>query len=42
MMMIISFTFDIPEENEMATEFIKERLKNIKGVVNYPKKLGID
>ncbi|NIF04408.1 N-acetyltransferase [Chryseobacterium sp. Tr-659] len=38
----ISFPFDIPEENGMAVELVKDGLKNIKGVVKYPKEFGID
>nr|WP_315029358.1 N-acetyltransferase [uncultured Chryseobacterium sp.] len=38
----ISFPFDIPEENGMAIELMKDGLKNIKGVVKYPKEFGID
>lgn len=38
----ISFSFDIPEENGMAIELVKDGLKNIKGVVKYPKEFGID
>lgn len=38
----ISFPFEIPEENGMAVELVKEGLKNIKGVVKYPKEFGID
>ena len=38
----ISFPFNIPEENGMAVELAKDRLKNKKGVVKYPHKFGID
>lgn len=38
----ISFPFDIPEENGMAIELVKEGLKNITGIVRYPKEFGID
>lgn len=38
----ISFPFEIPEENGMAIELIKDGLKNKKGVVKYPKEFGID
>ncbi|CAD0220767.1 N-acetyltransferase [Chryseobacterium sp. D764] len=38
----ISFPFDIPEENGMAVELIKDGLKNKKGVVKYPQEFGID
>lgn len=38
----ISFPFDIPEENGMALELVKDGLKNVKGVVKYPKEFGID
>lgn len=38
----ISFPFEIPEENGMAVELVKEGLKNIKGIVKYPKEFGID
>ncbi|AZA84870.1 GNAT family N-acetyltransferase [Chryseobacterium lactis] len=38
----ISFPFEIPEENGMAIELVKDGLKNIKGVVKYPKEFGID
>ncbi|AYZ34750.1 N-acetyltransferase [Chryseobacterium indologenes] len=38
----ISFPFEIPEENGMAIELVKDGLKNVKGVVKYPKEFGID
>ncbi|WP_184158145.1 GNAT family N-acetyltransferase [Chryseobacterium shigense] len=38
----ISFPFEIPEVNGMAVELIKDGLKNITGVVKYPKEFGID
>ncbi|MGH1518375.1 GNAT family N-acetyltransferase [Chryseobacterium sp. JK1] len=38
----ISFPFEIPEENGMAIELIKDGLKDKKGVVKYPKEFGID
>lgn len=38
----ISFPFEIPEENGMAIELIKDGLKNKKGIVKYPKEFGID
>lgn len=38
----ISFPFDIPEENGMAVELVKDGLKNKKGVVKYPQEFGID
>lgn len=38
----ISFPFEIPEVNGMAVELIKDGLKNINGVVKYPKEFGID
>ncbi|QIY89190.1 GNAT family N-acetyltransferase [Chryseobacterium gallinarum] len=38
----ISFSFEIPEKNGMAIELIKDGLKNVKGVVKYPKEFGID
>ncbi|MDR6459549.1 putative N-acetyltransferase YhbS [Chryseobacterium vietnamense] len=38
----ISFPFDIPEENGMAVELIKDGLKDKKGVVKYPQEFGID
>ncbi len=38
----ISFPFEIPEENGMAIELVKDGLKNIKGKVKYPKEFGID
>ncbi|MFZ4929874.1 GNAT family N-acetyltransferase [Chryseobacterium sp. Mn2064] len=38
----ISFPFEIPEENGMAIELIKDGLKNKKGMVKYPKEFGID
>lgn len=38
----ISFSFDIPEENGMAIELVRDGLKNIKGIVKYPKEFGID
>lgn len=38
----ISFPFEIPEENGMAIELVKDGLKNIRGVVKYPKEFGID
>ncbi|MBL1219959.1 N-acetyltransferase [Chryseobacterium sp. L7] len=38
----ISFPFDIPEINGMAVELVKDGLKNIKGIVKYPKEFGID
>ncbi|MCS3531888.1 GNAT family N-acetyltransferase [Chryseobacterium sp. JUb7] len=37
----ISFPFDIPEENGMATELVKDSLKNVKGIVKYPEEFGI-
>lgn len=38
----ISFPFEIPEENGMAIELVKDGLKNKKGVLKYPKEFGID
>ncbi|MGV2450824.1 UNVERIFIED_CONTAM: N-acetyltransferase [Ralstonia mannitolilytica] len=38
----ISFPFDIPEENGMAVELVKDGLKDKKGVVKYPHEFGID
>lgn len=38
----ISFPFDIPEENGMAVELVKDGLKDRKGVVKYPHEFGID
>ncbi|WP_185095000.1 GNAT family N-acetyltransferase [Chryseobacterium taiwanense] len=38
----ISFPFDIPEENGMALELTENSLKNIKGIVKYPREFGID
>lgn len=38
----ISFSFDIPEENGMAIELIKNSLNNKKGIVKYPKEFGIN
>ncbi|CAM2915393.1 N-acetyltransferase [Chryseobacterium flavum] len=38
----ISFPFEIPEENGMAIELVKDGLKNIKGVVKYPQEFGTD
>lgn len=38
----ISFPFDIPEENGMAVELVKDGLNNKKGVVKYPQEFGID
>lgn len=38
----ISFPFEIPEVNGMAVELIKDGLKNVKGVVKYPKEFGIE
>ncbi|AZA80205.1 N-acetyltransferase [Chryseobacterium sp. G0186] len=38
----ISFPFEIPEENGMAIELIKDGLKNKQGIVKYPKEFGID
>ncbi|MCJ7932879.1 MAG: N-acetyltransferase [Chryseobacterium sp.] len=38
----ISFPFEIPKENGMAIELIKDGLKNVKGVVKYPQEFGID
>ncbi len=38
----ISFLFEIPEENGMAIELVKDGLKNKKGMVKYPKEFGID
>lgn len=38
----ISFPFDIPEENGMALELVEDGLKNINGIVTYPKEFGID
>ncbi|KMQ65464.1 GCN5 family acetyltransferase [Chryseobacterium angstadtii] len=37
----ISFPFDIPEVNGMAVELTKDGLKNVKGMVEYPKEFGI-
>lgn len=37
----ISFPFEIPEINGMAVELTKDGLKNVKGVVKYPKEFGI-
>lgn len=38
----VSFPFEIPEENGMAVELVKDGLKNKKGMVKYPKEFGID
>ena len=38
----VSFPFEIPEENGMAIELVKDGLKNKKGMVKYPKEFGID
>lgn len=38
----IAFPFDIPEANGMAIELVNNGLKNIKGIVHYPKEFGID
>ncbi|WBV58409.1 N-acetyltransferase [Chryseobacterium daecheongense] len=38
----ISFPFDLPEENGMAIELIPDALKNVTGIVTYPKEFGID
>ncbi len=38
----ISFPFDIPEENGMAIELIKDGLRDKKGVVKYPQEFEID
>lgn len=38
----ISFPFDVPEENGMAVELVKDGLKDKKGVVKYPHEFGID
>lgn len=38
----VSFPFDIPEENGMAVELVKDGLKDRKGVVKYPHEFGID
>ena len=38
----VSFPFEIPEENGMAVELVKDGLKNKKGIVKYPKEFGID
>lgn len=38
----ISFPFEIPEINGMAVELVKDGLKNVKGIVKYPKEFGID
>ncbi|EJL73587.1 GNAT family N-acetyltransferase [Chryseobacterium populi] len=38
----ISFPFDIPEENGMAIELVENGLKNIHGIVKYPKEFEID
>lgn len=38
----ISFPFEIPEENGMAIELVKDGLKNVHGIVRYPKEFGID
>lgn len=37
----ITFPFDIPEENGMAIELEENSLKDIQGVVKYPKEFGI-
>ncbi|MBV8328758.1 N-acetyltransferase [Chryseobacterium sp.] len=38
----ISFPFEIPEENGMAIELVKNGLKNKQGLVKYPKEFGIE
>lgn len=38
----ISFPFDIPKENGMALELTEDSLKNVKGIIQYPKEFGID
>ena len=38
----ISFPFEIPEENGMALELVKNGLNNRKGIVKYPEEFGID
>lgn len=38
----ISFPFDIPEENGMALELVEDGLKNVTGIVKYPKEFEID
>lgn len=38
----ISFPFEIPEENGMAVELIKDGLKEVRGTVKYPEEFGID
>ncbi|ASK30237.1 GNAT family N-acetyltransferase [Chryseobacterium sp. T16E-39] len=38
----ISFPFDLPEENGMALELVPDGLKNVNGMVRYPKEFGID
>lgn len=38
----ISFPFEIPEENGMAIELIKNSLKNKKGIVKYPEEFGLN
>ncbi|MBK1897603.1 GNAT family N-acetyltransferase [Chryseobacterium paridis] len=38
----ISFPFELPEENGMALELVTDGLKNVNGVVKYPKEFGID
>ena len=38
----ISFPFEVPEENGMALELIKDSLKNVKGVVQYAKEFNIN
>ena len=38
----ITFPFDVPVENGMAIELVDNGLKNIKGIVKYPKEFGIE
>lgn len=38
----ITFPFDVPEENGMAIELVDNGLKNVKGIVKYPKEFGIE
>ncbi|MEN4762352.1 N-acetyltransferase [Chryseobacterium sp. C39-AII1] len=38
----ITFPFEIPDANGMAVELVENGLKNIKGMVKYPKEFGIE
>ncbi len=38
----ITFPFDVPDANGMAVELVENGLKNIKGMVKYPKEFEIE